>query len=127
MALWMVMRCRTDYASVPQDHADLREVCQQMALFWRLVEQSLAPRLHAPTHPRLDSLLKKLEINTISTKEAMEVYQLIKDRSQELIVEGDPRPDLEFPRMMTLWALEVRLGLVGQVLGVVVREKAHPR
>lgn len=99
---------------IPNEEHRLNEVEKQQRFFFRLIETSLSSRLHAPTHHRLDHLLAKLNDDSISLKEARTLYRLIQERGQELIIEGIPRPDLEFPRLLTLWSLETRLSLAGQ-------------
>jgi len=100
------------------DHQRVLNVEQQIQLFSRLIEQSLAVRLHAPTHHALDTLLHKLAGDTITIAEARTLYRLILERSDELQLLGPEMPDLSFPRMLTLWSLEVRLAREGQRIKV---------
>jgi hypothetical protein len=102
-----------DIARLEQDHQRIDMMVTQMEMFCSLVEKSLSGRLHAPTHKGLDSLLQKLQEGTITADECVTLHGYILERADELVIEGIPAPDLEFPRLMTLWAIKIRLSLSG--------------
>jgi hypothetical protein len=99
-----------------RDHLRMDNVEAQIRLFSRLIEQSLSVRLHAPTHHHMDALLKRLSDNIITAAEARTLHRLILERGAELEVQGVNASELEFPRILTLWTLEVRLALEGQAI-----------
>jgi hypothetical protein len=105
-----------DTVRLETDHQRLEALVVQMEMFCTLVEKGLSGRLHAPTHEELDGLLQKLQEGTIAVNECVRLHGLILERADELIVEGVHAPDLEFPRLMTLWAIKIRLGLSGYLI-----------
>ena len=89
---------------------------QEMQIFSRLIEQTLAARLIAPSHPEMSRLLNKLSMNTISIEDARMLHRLVMDESTALQLKEPEAPDLSFPRLMTLWSLEVRIARAGAML-----------
>lgn len=99
------------------DHLRLSRIEQQVSMFFSLVERRLSSMLHAPTHLAMDALLEKLRQQTITADECITLHRLLRERRDALVIEGLSRPDLQFPELFVLWALEVRI-LTGAPAGI---------
>jgi len=116
MTLTLARGCPPTRQAQQQIGPRVEQLEHQIRIFSRVIEHSLAGRLHAPTHHDLDRLLQELADDVISLEDAKTLHRLIRERSTELQLAGDERPDLTFPRLLTLWSLEVRLAQAGQPL-----------
>lgn len=104
---------RTDLCAIPACERRVSLVESQVRMFLRLIEMSLTPRLHAPSNPELDGLLRKLVSGGINLEEAWNLHRLMQEHPEDIMVEPMPMAPYEVPRLVTLWGLETRLVMGG--------------